>query len=78
MKQESKFTQKEQQKLSEQHQTEQEKVLEFANPEDMLRHDTRRTPVPPAIGDRLRESLNRERPQPSSWWRRWLGGDNKG
>ena len=48
----------------------QEKVREFATPEDMLRHDATHTPVPPAIAHRLQASLA-ELPAPGqSWWRR--------
>ena len=50
----------------------QEKVREFATPEEMLRHDALHTPVPPAIAQRLQASLA-ELPTPGgSWWRRWF------
>ena len=72
MRQESKFTSKEEKQLAEGQQTQQDQVLEFATPELMLRHDARQTPVPPAIGQRLRESIKRDPPRPSTWWRKWL------
>jgi hypothetical protein len=49
-------------------------VQEFASPEAMLRHDALHTPVPPAIARRLRESIGKMPQQPSSWWKRLLGG----
>ena len=73
MKQETKFTKKEQQELTDQQQSQPQQVLEFATPEQMLRHDARRTPIPPAIAERLRESTRQNPSQPSNWWRRWLG-----
>jgi hypothetical protein len=46
---------------------------EFASVEEMLRHDSLHTPVPPAIAQRLAESVA-QLPAPSrSWWRRLLG-----
>ena len=49
-------------------------VQEFASVEEMLRHDALRTPVPPAIAHRLRDSVA-NLPQPARpWWRRLLGG----
>lgn len=51
-------------------------ALEFDSPEAALRHDAAQTPAPPAVADRLRESLADEPPPPrASWWRRLLGGD---
>ena len=47
--------------------------VEFASPEDMLRYDAKRIPIPPTIADRLRESLGAEPVPRRSWWRRWLG-----
>ena len=49
-------------------------VLEFASPEELLRHDAIHTPVPPAIAERLKKSLGEEAsPSPQPWWRRLLG-----
>jgi hypothetical protein len=47
--------------------------LEFESPELMLRHDALHTPVPPAIGRRLQESLGPSLPADQSWWRKWFG-----
>jgi len=47
---------------------------EFANVEEMLRHDALHTPVPPSIAKRLEKSLGPEGPTAAPWWRRWLGG----
>lgn len=48
---------------------------EFANAEEMLRHDALHTPVPPAVAQRLAESLGKLPPPSgrSAWWRRWFG-----
>lgn len=47
--------------------------LEFATAEELLRHDALHTPVPPAIGQRLRESLGPLPAPRRSWWRRLFG-----
>jgi len=48
---------------------------EFASVEELLRHDSLNTTVPPAIAQRLQESLNQLPPAPRpAWWRRILGG----
>jgi hypothetical protein len=39
----------------------------------MLRHDAIHTPVPPAIAERLEQSLAQLPHPPRSWWRRILG-----
>ena len=46
---------------------------EFASAEEMLRHDAIHTPVPPAIAERLEQSLAQLPRPPRSWWRRILG-----
>ncbi len=43
--------------------------LEFSSAEQLLRHDARQTPVPPAIARRLAESVASQ-PPPKPWWRR--------
>ncbi len=48
----------------------------FENAEEVIRADRAQTSVPPALGDRIAESLSRE-PQavaPKSWWKRLFGG----
>lgn len=50
-------------------------ALEFANPEDMLRHDAAQTDVPDRVAERLRHSIEQEplRPRSKSWWQRLFG-----
>jgi len=65
-------TEEVEQTLSEQKSTE-TSPRDFANAEEMLRHDAIHTPVPPAIAERLEQSLA-QLPRPArSWWRRILG-----
>jgi len=48
----------------------------FENPEEIIRADRAQTAVPPALVERIAESLSRE-PQavaPKSWWQRLFGG----
>ena len=66
---------KKQEELTTQQQTaaQQGSALEFATPEEMLRHDAKNTVLPITIENRLRESLAHE-PSPSrSWWQRLFG-----
>jgi hypothetical protein len=56
-------------------QTQPSSAREFASVEEMLRHDARDTPVPPAIVRRLEQSVRQLPPSPRRpWWRRILGG----
>jgi len=50
-----------------------EVLKEFANPEELLRHDALHTPVPPSIARRLKESLGSLTPPASPWWRKFFG-----
>lgn len=43
--------------------------LEFASPDEMLRHDALHTPVPPGIETKVRDSAASLQPR-RSWWRR--------
>lgn len=54
---------------------EQNAALEFKTPEEALRHDAARTELPPAIAERLRQSIAAEPtpPTPRPWWKRMLG-----
>jgi hypothetical protein len=77
MKHESKFNsseQDQQQSQADLHGQQQTNGLEFANVEEMFRHDALHTPVPPAIEVRLQKSIEEiPTPRPSSWWKRMLG-----
>ena len=79
MKRQTKLTQQEQEQLAAgQQQTQSSSVKEFANVEEMLRHDALHTPVPPTIAHRLEESVKELPPSASrAWWRRLLGGSNQ-
>ena len=74
MKQQTKLSQEQQQQATE-HQTQQQPAaLKFSNTEELLRYDAARTPVPPAIAQRLQKSAG-DLPGPKpAWWKRWLGG----
>ena len=75
MKRETKLTQQEQEQLAaEQQHTQSSSAQEFANVEEMLRHDALHTPVPPTIAHRLEESVKDLPPAAArAWWRRFLG-----
>jgi len=47
--------------------------LEFSTAEEALRHDAAQTDLPPAIAERLRDSIAREPKPAASWWKRLLG-----
>jgi hypothetical protein len=56
------------------HATQGETVREFATPEELLRHDRAQTEVPPALAERLGETIAAE-PKPAAakpWWKRIL------
>jgi hypothetical protein len=70
MKHEKKFSSQEQQ--ASETQSRQATAREFASVEELLRFDAGQTAVPPAIAERLGQSVGNE-PNPSRpWWRRWL------
>ena len=73
MKRHTKLTSQEQKDIEAAQHTRQETGREFANVEEMLRHDALHTPVPPAIGHRLQQSLADAPPGARPWWRRILG-----
>jgi len=65
----------EQEQAAVQQQSEVATAQEFATPEAMIRHDRMHTPVPPVIGQRLKDSVAQLEPEPASpWWRRLFGG----
>ncbi len=47
-----------------------QQALEFATPEEMLRHDVAHTEVPAKVEQRLVRSLGREPVAQRPWWRR--------
>ncbi len=53
---------------------EQQAAMEFATAEEMLRHDAGQTQVPPAVAERLQQSVEREPKPARSWWQRLFGG----
>ena len=80
MKHQIKLNSQEQQQAQQQsasQQAQEETALEFATPEELLRHDALHTPVPPTIAHRLQESIGKTPPPSQSWWRRLLGGSNQ-
>jgi hypothetical protein len=70
MKQQTKLTQKSQSVTHQQ--TEQRNALEFANAEELLRHDAATVRPPALIERRLRQSI-RDDPNNSPWWKRLFG-----
>ncbi len=49
-------------------------ALEFATPEELIRHDRERTEVPPDVANRLAEAVASDpAPAGSPWWKRMLG-----
>jgi hypothetical protein len=73
MKRQNKLTPQEQEQQALGHQQTKESVLEFATPEELLRHDAVHTVVPPTIAHRLKESIGGTPSPTRSWWRRLLG-----
>ena len=72
MKFEKKFSQQEQQQLSESKTQSNQTIHEFALPEDMLRFDAKQTTVPESVAQRLSRSLQRNAPPARPWWKRWF------
>lgn len=49
-------------------------TLEFATPEELIRHDREHTDVPPAVANRLAEAVASDPPPADPpWWKRWMG-----
>ena len=59
-------TQHEQEQVSQQAHA----VREFAEVDDLLRHDAAQTPLPPAVEVRLKNSIDAAEPRSTPWWRR--------
>jgi hypothetical protein len=72
MKFEKKFSQQEQQQVSESQTQANQTIREFALPEDVLRFDAKQTAVPEKVAQRLSRSLQRHPPPARPWWRRWF------
>lgn len=60
----------EQAQAAQQSTTQAQGSLEFASADAMLRHDAEQMPVPPAVAERLQQSIKQEEPPPQSWWQR--------
>jgi predicted nucleic acid-binding protein len=71
MKHEKKFSQHEQQQVSESQTQASQTIREFALPEDVLRFDAKQTAVPANVAQRLSRSLQRLPPPSRPWWRFW-------
>ena len=76
MKRQTKLTTEQQQQHAAEQQAQSQTAHEFASVEEMLRHDAIRTPVPPSIEQRLKQSAADLPPQKQAWWKRFLGGGN--
>lgn len=72
MKRQTKLTSQEQAQLSET-KSQQMSAREFASAEELLRHDASQTTVPPAVAERLSQSIQKEPKPERSWWQRLLG-----
>ena len=75
MKRQTKLTSQEQQELSEA-KSQQTVAREFATPEELLRFDASQTTVPPAVAERLMQSIQQVPTAARSWWRRFVGPSN--
>jgi hypothetical protein len=73
MKRQTKLTSQEQEQLAETA-SQQAPAREFASAEELLRHDASQTTVPPAIAERLSQSIQNEPKPERSWWKRLLHG----
>ena len=71
MKRQTKLTSQEQEQLAETT-SQQTAAREFASAEEVLRHDASPTVVPPAIAERLSQSIQKEPKPERSWWRRLM------
>ena len=71
MKRQTKLTSQEQEQLAET-KSQQTPAREFASAEELLRHDASQVVVPPAIAERLSESIQNEPKPERSWWRRLM------
>ena len=73
MKRQTKQTSQEQEQVSEA-QTQQATSREFASTDELLQHDAAQIVVPPAVAERLSQSIQNLPKPATSWWRRLLDG----
>ena len=72
MKQQSRFSQAQEQVTHQQ--ASQNQAKEFATSDELLRFDAAHTPVPPEVAARLQKSDGQLRaPERRPWWKAWLG-----
>ena len=65
-------TQKQESTSEQQHQQQQKsEAKEFSSVEELLRHDTAETVVPPGVAVKLNQSIANA-PKPKSWWQRFF------
>jgi hypothetical protein len=62
-----------QQEAAHRHEERQQEGLEFATPEEAIRHDVENTIPPPEIAERLNQSLANEPKKETSFWSRIMG-----
>jgi hypothetical protein len=72
MKRQTKLTSQEQEQLAEV-KSQPVTAREFGSVEELMRHDAGQTAVPPAIAERLAQSIQTIPPPERSWWQRVLG-----
>jgi hypothetical protein len=72
MKHQSKFSQN--QEHTEEQRAQAPAGREFANSDELLRHDAASTPVPPAIEERLKASVGHLPAAKPGWLKRLFGG----
>jgi len=72
MKRQTKHTSGEQEQLAAQEQ-QQVAAREFSSTDELLRHDAAQTLVPPAVANRLAQTLRHEPKPERSWWQRMFG-----
>ena len=76
MKRQTKLTSQEQQQELSEAKSQQMSAREFAAPEELLRYDAQQTIVPPAVAERLGQSIQQIPNSARSWWRRFVGSSN--
>ena len=71
MKRQTKLTSQEQEQLAETG-LQKSAAREFTSAEELLREDAGQINVPPAIAERLSQSIKKEPKPTQSWWRRLM------